>query len=135
MKGSKTFAAYRYFLIPSDQISLYDTVKEKRNEAVEKFFRRVIEDKKISFDVDDRKQVLAFERKIADTVLLFVFGSEKHETKYRESDTGIESIIETNLPYGFPDSAQFYDGSLVRRAVPFSEEIEILCDCMLAKND
>lgn len=99
MKESKTFAAYRYFLIQSDQISLYDTVKERRNEAVENFFRRVIEDKKISFDIDDRKQVLAFERKITDTVLLFVFGSEKHETKYRESDTGIESIIETNLPY------------------------------------
>lgn len=37
MKESKTFAAYRYFLIQSDQISL-----------------------------DDRKQVLAFERKITD---------------------------------------------------------------------
>ena len=76
MKESKTFAAYRYFLIQSNQISFYDTVKERRNEAVENFFCRVIKDKKISFDVDDRKQVLAFERKITDTVLLFVFGSE-----------------------------------------------------------
>lgn len=37
MKAGRTFAAYRYFLIPSEQISIYDTAKEKRREAVEKF--------------------------------------------------------------------------------------------------
>lgn len=99
MKTGRTFAAYRYFLIQSEQISLYDTVKESRRKAVENFFSRAIEERKVSFDIDDRKQVLAFERKITDKIMLFIFGSEKHETKYRESDIGIESIIETNLPY------------------------------------
>ena len=99
MKAGRTFAAYRYFLIPSEQISIYDTAKEKRREAVEKFFYRAINEKKVSFDIDDRKQVLAFEREITNTVLLFKFGSEKHETKYRESETGIESVVEANLPF------------------------------------
>ena len=99
MKAGRTFAAYRYFLIPSEQISIYDTAKEKRREAVEKFFYRAINEKKVSFDIDDRKQVLAFEREITSTVLLFKFGSEKHETKYRESETGIESVVEANLPF------------------------------------
>lgn len=69
MKAGRTFAAYRYFLIPSEQISIYDTAKEKRREAVEKFFYRAINEKKVSFDIDDRKQVLAFEREITNTVL------------------------------------------------------------------
>ena len=99
MKAGRTFAAYRYFLIPSEQISIYDTAKEKRREAVEKFFYRAINEKKVSFDIDDRKQVLAFEREITNTVLLFKFGCEKHETKYRESETGIESVVEANLPF------------------------------------
>lgn len=99
MKLGSTFAAYRYFLIPSAQISLYDTAKEKRREAVESFFHKALSEKKISIDIEDRKQVLAFERKVDNEILLFKFGSEKHETKYHESETGIEGVVEKNLPF------------------------------------
>lgn len=99
MKLSSTFAAYRYFLIPSAQISLYDIAQEKRREAVEAFFYEAMNEKKISIEIEGRKQVLAFERKINNEIFLFKFGSEKHETKYYESETGIEGIIEPNLPF------------------------------------
>lgn len=99
MQTGKSFAAYRYFLVPSEQISIFDKVGEERAVAVKQFFARIESDKKISFEVDSRKHIFVFERKIDKHTLVLKFAIEKHETKYRESETGIESVIEPNLPF------------------------------------
>ena len=34
-KSEYSFGAYRYFIVPNDQISLFDAIEEKRKKAVQ----------------------------------------------------------------------------------------------------
>lgn len=38
IKLEHSFGAYRYFIVPSEQISFFDSVEEKRKHAAEEFF-------------------------------------------------------------------------------------------------
>lgn len=99
LQTGRTFAAYRYFLVPLEQLSLFDTAEEQRRDSIAKFFSRIEAEKKVSFEIGDRKHIFAFERKVDKRTVILKFAVEKYETKYKESDTGIDSVIESNLPY------------------------------------
>lgn len=43
---SHSFGAFRYFIVPCEQMSLFDTVEEKRATAVNSFFSQLAEMKK-----------------------------------------------------------------------------------------
>ena len=40
---SHSFGAFRYFIVPCEQMSLFDTVEEKRATAVNSFFSQLAE--------------------------------------------------------------------------------------------
>ena len=41
-KSEYSFGAYRYFIVPNDQISLFDAIEEKRKKAVQNFFSALV---------------------------------------------------------------------------------------------
>lgn len=45
-KSEYSFGAYRYFIVPNDQISLFDAIEEKRKKAVQNFFSALVEKRK-----------------------------------------------------------------------------------------
>lgn len=59
-KSEYSFGAYRYFIVPNDQISLFDAIEEKRKKAVQNFFSALVEEKKRSWEIKGRKHLLVF---------------------------------------------------------------------------
>ena len=47
---SHSFGAFRYFIVPCEQMSLFDTVEEKRATAVNSFFSQLAEMKKRNWE-------------------------------------------------------------------------------------
>ena len=56
-KSEYSFGAYRYFIVPNDQISLFDAIEEKRKKAVQNFFSALVEEKKRSWEIKGRKHL------------------------------------------------------------------------------
>lgn len=99
MKGSNTFGAYRFFIVPSEQISFFDVVEEKRKHAVEEYFQSIEINKKVSYEINRRKHIIVFNRKIGTDIYILKFSMEKSETLYKEGEQDIENIVEPNLPF------------------------------------
>ena len=99
MRNTTLLAAFRYFIVPSDQLSFFDTVEEKRKEALKSFFNEIERQKKITYELAGRKHILVFNKKISDYIYVCKFGKEVSETICRESDTDIENTIEPNFPF------------------------------------
>ena len=68
-KSEYSFGAYRYFIVPNDQISLFDAIEEKRKKAVQNFFSALVEEKKRSWEIKGRKHLLVFNRQVSSSVL------------------------------------------------------------------
>lgn len=101
MKENLSFASYRYFIMPSDQISLFDTVEEKREECINQFFKHLENDKKLTFTLKNRKHILFFNRMINKNILICKFSRESFETRYQEGEEDIEDFLEPNFPFIF----------------------------------
>ncbi|MBE5040129.1 hypothetical protein [Ructibacterium gallinarum] len=101
MRGNISFASYRYFIIPMEQISLFDIVEEKRKESVNKFFKRLESEKKLTFTLEKRKHILFYNRMVNKNILICKFSRESFETRYQEGEEDIEDFLEPNFPFIF----------------------------------
>lgn len=101
MRENISFASYRYFIIPTEQISLFDTVEEKRKESVSKFFKRLESEKKLTFTLEKRKHILFYNRMVNKNILICKFSRESFETRYQEGEEDIEDFLEPNFPFIF----------------------------------
>lgn len=99
MKSNNTFAAFRFFIVPSEQISFFDTIAEKRQVAVNDFFNNLEREKKISYEINGRKHIFVFNRKIGPNIYICKFSREISKTLYKEGESDIENIIEPDLPF------------------------------------
>ena len=99
MRASDSFAAFRYFIVPNEQISLFDTVEEKRNEAVTSLFEKITTEHKLTYELKGHKHILVFNRKIAKDVFLCKFSKEENITLFQEGEFDIENVVNTNLPF------------------------------------
>lgn len=94
-----SYAAFRYFIIADEQISFFNVVEERRQEAVEKFFKSIESKKKLTCKILNKKHILVFNRKINNDLYIYKFSNEVDETIYKERDTDIENIVEQNFPF------------------------------------
>jgi hypothetical protein len=98
-KSQHSFGAYRYFIVPSEQISFFDTIKEKRQHAVENFFSVLEKEKKRNWEIGGKKHLLVFNRKISEDILVCKFSMETKKTIFKEGKSDIEDITEINYPF------------------------------------
>lgn len=94
-----TFGAYRYFIIPSQQLSFYDAVEETRDIAVSNFFSGFLTSKKRSWELNGRKHLLVFNRKLSGSTYFFKFGIETVRTVFVEGTADIENTDEIDYPF------------------------------------
>ncbi len=94
-----SFGAYRYFIIPNDQLSMFDIIDEKRKNAVQNFFTSLVQEKKRSWEIKGRKHLLVFNRQLSDAVYIFKFSMETKKTIFVESESDIENIDEVDYPF------------------------------------
>ena len=98
-KLEHSFGAYRYFIVPNEQMSLFDTIEEKRKSAVQNFFSSLVQEKKRSWEIKNRKHLLVFNRQISDSVFICKFSMETKKTIFIESESDIENIYEVDYPF------------------------------------
>ena len=98
-KLEHSFGAYRYFIVPNEQMSLFDTIEEKRKSAVQNFFSSLVQEKKRSWEIKNRKHLLVFNRQISDSVFICKFSMETKKTIFIESESDIENIDEVDYPF------------------------------------
>ena len=98
-KSEYSFGAYRYFIVPNDQISLFDAIEEKRKKAVQNFFSALVEEKKRSQEIKGRKHLLVFNRQVSFSVFICKFSMETKKTIFIESESDIENIDEVDYPF------------------------------------
>lgn len=98
-KSEYSFGAYRYFIVPNDQISLFDAIEEKRKKAVQNFFSALVEEKKRSWEIKGRKHLLVFNRQVSSSVFICKFSMETKKTIFIESESDIENIDEIDYPF------------------------------------
>ncbi|MEG1669239.1 hypothetical protein [Chryseobacterium sp.] len=99
VNSENSFGAFRYFIIPSEQTSLFDTVDEKRGIAIQSFFSVLLTDKKRSFEIKGKKHLLVFKQKITESVYVCKFSMEAIKTIHKEGESDIENISETDYPF------------------------------------
>ena len=96
-KSEYSFGAYRYFIVPNDQISLFDAIDEKRKKAVQNFFSALVEEKKRSWEIKGRKHLLVFNRQVSSSVFICKFSMETKKTIFIESESDIEITLNDNI--------------------------------------
>ena len=98
-KLDHSFGAYRYFIVPSEQISFFDTVDEKRKCAANLFFSALLADKKRSWEIKGKKHLLIFNRQLSNEIFVCKFSMETKKTIFKEGETDIENIDEIDYPF------------------------------------
>lgn len=98
-KIDHSFGAYRYFIVPSEQISFFDTVDEKRKNAANIFFSALITEKKKSWEIKGKKHLLVFNRQLSDSIFVCKFSMETKKTIFKEGVADIENIDEVDYPF------------------------------------
>lgn len=94
-----SFGAFRYFIVPCEQISLFDTVEEKRAIAVNNFFSQLAEMKKRNWEIKGKKHLLVCNIKLSDDIFVCKFSKETTKTIFKESDDDIENVDEPDYPF------------------------------------
>ena len=96
---SHSFGAFRYFIVPCEQMSLFDTVEEKRATAVNSFFSQLAEMKKRNWEIKGKKHLLVFNTKLSEDIFICKFSKETTKTIFKESDDDIENVDEPDYPF------------------------------------
>ncbi len=99
VKNEHSFGAYRYFIVPFEQISFFDIIKENRQKAVVNFFSTLETDKKRSWEIKGKKHLLVFNKKIPNNVIICKFSMETKKTIFIEGESDIENINELDYPF------------------------------------
>lgn len=100
-KSEYSFGAYRYFIVPNDQISLFDAIEEKRKRAMQNFFSALVEEKKRNWEINGRKYLLVFNLQVSSSVFICKFSMETKKTIFCfiESESDIENVDEIDYPF------------------------------------
>ena len=96
---SHSFGAFRYFIVPCEQMSLFDTIDEKRSIAVNAFFSELVETKKRNWEIRGKKHLLVFNTKLSNDIFICKFSKETTKTIFKESDDDIENVNEPDYPF------------------------------------
>ena len=96
---SHSFGAFRYFIVPCEQMSLFDTVEEKRATAVNSFFSQLAEMKKRNWEIKGKKHLLVCNTKLSEDIFICKFSKETAKTIFKESDDDIENVDEPDYPF------------------------------------
>ena len=96
---SHSFGAFRYFIVPCEQMSLFDTVEEKRATAVNSFFSQLAEMKKRNWEIKGKKHLLVCNTKLSEDIFICKFSKETTKTIFKESDDDIENVDEPDYPF------------------------------------
>ena len=96
---SHSFGAFRYFIVPCEQMSLFDTVEEKRATAVNSFFSQLAETKKRNWEIKGKKHLLVCNTKLSEDIFICKFSKETTKTIFKESDDDIENVDEPDYPF------------------------------------
>ena len=91
---SHSFGAFRYFIVPCEQMSLFDTVEEKRATAVNSFFSQLAEMKKRNWEIKGKKHLLVCNTKLSEDIFICKFSKETTKTIFKESDDDIENDMD-----------------------------------------
>ena len=86
---SHSFGAFRYFIVPCEQMSLFDTVEEKR----------ATEMKKRNWEIKGKKHLLVCNTKLSEDIFICKFSKETTKTIFKESDDDIENVDEPDYPF------------------------------------
>ena len=90
-KSEYSFGAYRYFIVPNDQISLFDAIEEKRKKAVQNFFSALVEEKKRSWEIKGRKHCWRGIRHISNHCDIYFFFNRENTKSHFQSLSRKES--------------------------------------------
>lgn len=97
--GNIKFYTFRYFLIPSLQITFEQmTIKDKK-QLIKDIFNKLNKESKIEREINNRKYILYLRKKLSDDIYICKFGREVIRNMY---DIGIEDIEEkkeSDYPY------------------------------------
>ncbi|WP_434283551.1 hypothetical protein [Clostridium botulinum] len=97
--GNIKFYTFRYFLIPSLQITFEQmTIKDKKQLIID-IFNKLNKESKIEREINNRKYILYLRKKLSDDIYICKFGREVIRNMY---DIGIEDIEEkkaSDYPY------------------------------------
>lgn len=96
---SHSFGAFRYFIVPCEQMSLFDKVEEKRATAVNSFFSQLAEMKKRNWEIKGKKHLLVCNTKLSEDIFICKFSKETTKTIFKESDDDIENVDEPDYPF------------------------------------
>ena len=96
---SHSFGAFRYFIVPCEQMSLFDTVEEKRATAVNSFFSQLAEMKKRNWEIKGKKHLRVCTTKLSEDIFICKFSKETTKTIFKESDDDIENVDEPDYPF------------------------------------
>ena len=96
---SHSFGAFRYFIVPCEQMSLFDTVEEKRATAVNSFFSQLAEMKKRNWEIKGKKHLLVCNTKLSEDIFICKFSKETTKTIFKESDDDIENVDEPDYHF------------------------------------
>ncbi len=97
------FYVYRYFIVHSGQLSLFNQQKgsQQGKNKIQFLVSECIEKNKIICDIADRKHILLFVKNISEDIALFKFSKDAPVTRYQLDDSDIIESRESNFPYVF----------------------------------
>lgn len=95
------FNAFRYFIIPTDQISVYQMQLIDKKEIMHNFFKTIEEQLKITKYIKDKKHILYFTHRFSDTLYLCKYVKEINFKNLKEGETDILEENESNFPFVF----------------------------------
>ena len=100
MSKSSKFYAYRYFVIPNNQIAMFAEYKaEEKNNLIKDIFNKLKKVNRIEHILNNRKNILYATHKFSDDLYLCKFAIEHYITKHEETEDDIKNVKDQDFPY------------------------------------
>jgi len=96
------FFAFRYFLVPFKQKTLFSSEIENKNDIMRNIFKEIEKTNKITHKIPNKfnkKHTLYFTHKFSNDIYLCKFSHEKQITKHEEINDDIQSTKDIDLPF------------------------------------
>lgn len=91
--------AFRYFIIPFDQVSIDQLQFTDKNDIMRGIFSNLIEKKKLENTHRNKRYILYYSESLAKELILCKFAREKIITKYEEGEMDLEQVQDHDFPY------------------------------------
>mgnify|MGYP000848382148 FL=1 len=122
------FNVYRYFLVLTEQMSLFQKAESEKEKIMYDFFETLHSNKKVVRVIGKKKSILYLTQKYDNNIFLCKYAKEKPMKKFQEGENDIESIVETNFPYIY----MFFD--LKRQLILIQNKSSVFEKVEYAKN-